>query len=222
MAGNVVKLYTFWRSQASYRVRIALALKGVAFEGRPVDLLKGEQRDEAYRALNPTMAVPTLIEGDGRPLVESLAILEYLEEKYPSPPLLPADLHARAHVRALAQVLAADAHPLIVPRVRKYLEEELGLDEAARTQWLRHWMETGNRAIEDLLANDPRTGRFSCGDSPTLADICLVAHVTSALMLYDCDMSAYPTAERIVRECMDIDAFSKTHPRTQPGASGIH
>lgn len=221
MTGSL-KLYTFWRSQASYRVRIALALKGVAFEGHPIDLLKGEQGREEYKSLNPGMAVPTLIDGEGAPLLQSLAILEYLDEKYPNPPLLPADLRDRAHVRALAQLLAIDVHPLIVPRVRKYLESELGLDEAARTKWLRHWMEAGNRAVETLLANDPRTGRFCCGDSLTMADLCLVAHVTSALMLYDCDMRLYPTAQRIVASCMEIDAFATTRPSAQPGASGGH
>src|SRR5262249_5973223 len=120
-----MKLYTYWRSQASYRVRIALRLKGIAAETVSLDLLKGDQLDPAYRALNPEMVVPTLLDGEGPPLVQSLAIIEYLEERYPQPPLMPADVRARAHVRALAQMLAADAHPFIVPRVRKYLDEKL-------------------------------------------------------------------------------------------------
>src|SRR5262245_54958073 len=131
-----MKLYTYWRSQASYRVRIALRLKGLVAEMVSLDLLKGDQFDAAYRALNQEMVVPTLIDGDALPLVQSLAILEYLEEKYPQPPLLPTDLHARAHARGLAQMLAMDAHPFIVPRVRKYLEQEFHLDEAVRMRWL--------------------------------------------------------------------------------------
>ena len=149
-----MKLYTYWRSQASYRVRIALRLKGLPAEMASLDLLKGDQFDAAYRALNPEMVVPTLLDGDGPPLVQSLAILEYLEEKHPQPPLLPADLRARAHVRGLAQMVAMDAHPFIVPRVRKYLEQELHLDEPARMKWLRHWLEAGSRAIEDALARN--------------------------------------------------------------------
>ncbi|HET9247296.1 MAG TPA: maleylacetoacetate isomerase, partial [Xanthobacteraceae bacterium] len=175
-----MRLYTYWRSQASFRVRIALRLKGLVAETVSLDLLKGDQFDATYRALNPEMVVPTLLDGDGPPLVQSLAILEYLEEKYPQPPLLPADLRARAHVRSLAQMLAMDAHPFIVPRVRKYLEQELRLDEGARMKWLSHWLDLGSRAIEDVLARDARTGRFCCGDRPTIADICLVAHLVSA------------------------------------------
>src|SRR5438034_7057126 len=123
-------------------------------------------------------------------LFRSLAILEYLDEQYPEPPLLPADARARAHVRALAQLVAADAHPFVVPRVRKYLERELGLDEPTRKQWLQHWLDSGTRAVEALLARDARTGKFCFGDLPTMADICLVAHLTSAKMLYGADVSA--------------------------------
>ena len=159
-----MKLYTYWRSQASFRVRIALRLKGLVAETTSLDLLKGDQFDPSYRMLNPEMVVPTLLDGDGPPLVQSLAILEYLEEKYPQSPILPVDLRARAHVRGLAQMLAMDAHPFIVPRVRKYLEQELHLDEPARMKWLRHWLDTGSRAVEDVLARGPRTGRFCCGD----------------------------------------------------------
>jgi len=213
-----MRLYTYWRSQASFRVRIALRLKGIAVEAIPLDLLKGDQFDNAYRRLNPEMVVPTLIDGDGPPLVQSLAIIEYLEERYPQPPLLPSDIRARAHVRALAQMLAADAHPFIVPRVRKYLHHELDLDDAARMKWLRHWLDTGSRAVEDLLARDPRTGEFCYGEQPSVADICLVAHLTSAKMLCDCDPDPYPTARRILDACMRIEAFALEHPLRQPGA----
>ena len=215
-----MKLYSFWRSQAAFRVRIALRLKGLEAEVVPIDLLKGEQFAENYRALNPEMVVPTLIDGDGPPLVQSLAILEYLDERYAEPPLLPADIRARAHVRALAQTVAVDAHPFVVPRVRNYLERELRLDEPTRIKWLQHWLDSGSRALEELLARDPRTGRFCYGDSPTVADICLVAHLTSAKMLYDCDLAPYPTARRIFETCMQIEAFARAHPLQQPGAPG--
>ncbi len=211
-----IRLYTFWRSQAAYRVRIALALKGIEYESVFIDLLKGRQFDESYRALNPGQAVPTMIDGDGPPLVQSLAILEYLEEKHPNPPLLPSDIQLRAHARAIAQILAADTHPLIVPRVRSYLEKEFGLDEPTRMRWLKHWLESGSRAVESLLAGDGRTGKFCCGDRPTLADLCLVPHVTTAMMLYDFDLAAFPHSKRIFDACMRLDAFSKTHPTKQP------
>jgi maleylacetoacetate isomerase len=213
-----MKLYTYWRSQASYRVRVALRLKGITAETVSLDLLRGDQFDQAYKVLNPEMVVPTLLDGQGPPLMQSLAILEFLEEKYPQPPLLPADLRLRAHVRALAQIVAVDAHPFIVPRVRKYLERELHLDEEARARWVRHWLDAGSRAIEDVLARDPRTGRFCCGDQPTIADICLVAHLTSAKMLCDSDPAAYPTAARIFDACIQIEAFVQEHPLRQAGA----
>jgi len=213
-----MKLYSYWRSQASFRVRVALRLKGLAAEMVSLDLLKGDQFDASYRALNAEMVVPTLLDGEGPPLVQSLAILDYLEEKYPQPPLLPADVRARAHVRALAQMLAMDAHPFIVPRVRKYLEQELRLDEAARVKWLKHWLDLGSRAIEEVLARDPRTGRFCCGDRVTIADICLVAHLTSAKMLCGSEPAPYPTARRIHDACMQIEAFALEHPLRQPGA----
>ena len=209
-----MKLFTYWRSQASFRVRIALHLKGLVAETISLDLLKGDQFDPSYRMLNPEMVVPTLLDGEGPPLVQSLAILEYLEEKYPQSPILPLDLRARAHVRGLAQM----PHPFIVPPVRKYLEQELHLDEPARMKWLRHWLHTGSRAVEDVLARDPRTGRFCCGDQPTIADICLVTHLTSAKMLCDRDAAPYPTAQRILDACMQIEAFALEHPLKQPGA----
>jgi maleylacetoacetate isomerase len=216
-----MKLYTYWRSQASFRVRVALRLKGLVAETVSLDLLKGEQFAATYRALNPEMVVPILLDGDGPPLVQSLAILEYLEEKYPQSPLMPADLAARAYVRGLAQIVAVDAHPFIVPRVRRYLEQELDLDELSRMKWLQYWLDAGSRAIEDVLARDPRTGRFCCGDRLTIADICLVAHLISAKMLCDRDPAPYPTARRIYDVCMQIEAFALEHPLRQPGAQTI-
>jgi maleylacetoacetate isomerase len=219
----VIRLFTYWRSQATYRVRIALALKGIDAELVTLDLLKGDQFAPQYRALNPEMVVPTLADGENPPLVQSLAILEFLEEQYPDPPLLPADSYGRARVRALAQVVAMDAHPFIVPRVRKYLEQELKLDEPTRMKWLTHWLEMGTRAVEGMLAHDPRTGAFCHGDRPTIADLCLVAHLTSTQMLCGVSPDAYPTAARIFAACMQLDAFARTHPLKQPDApAGAH
>ena len=178
MTGTVT-LYTYWRSQAAFRVRIALRLKGIAIEKVTLDLLKGDQFAASYQALNPEGVVPTLIDGAGEPLVQSLAILEYLDEKYPDPPLLPAELRARAHARAIAQMVAMDAHPFIVPRVRKYLEEELRLDEATRAEMgaaLARRRQPRGRAG---ARQGPAHGRFCVGDRPTIADICLAAHLTS-------------------------------------------
>jgi maleylacetoacetate isomerase len=215
-------LYSFWRSQASYRVRIALALKGLPVELRSIDLLKGEQHQADYRAINPEGLVPAFIEGSEPPLVQSLAIVEYIDEKHPEPPLLPRDLRGRAHVRGLAQVAAMDAHPLIVPRVRNYLAKQLALDEAARNAWLKHWLEEGNKALETLLSRSGRTGRFCFGDDITLADVCLVPHLITAGMLYDLDLRPYPICDRIFANCMQLDAFAKTQPKLQPGASAGH
>jgi maleylacetoacetate isomerase len=203
-------------------VRIALALKGLPFELKSIDLLKGEQHSADYRAVNPEGLVPSLIEDNERPLIQSLAILEYLDEKHPEPPLLPRGLKERVYVRSVAQLPAMDVHPLIVPRVRNYLAKELGLDEATRNAWLKHWLEEGNRALEALLSNSGRVGRFCLGDEVTLADICLVPHLTTAGMLNDLDMRPYPTCARIFANCMELDAFAKTQPKLQPGASAGH
>jgi maleylacetoacetate isomerase len=216
MAGR--KLFSYWRSQATYRVRIALALKGLTAEIATLDLVKGDQFVPDYRALNPEAAVPALIEGEGPPLIQSLAILEYLEECHPEPPLLPEEPRARAHARALGQVVAMDAHPLVVPRVRHYLVHELGLGEKALHSWLRHWLDLGTASLEAMLARDPRTGRFCVGDAPTLADLCLVPHVTTARMLYDADISAWPTVARIYETCMALPSFAATGPVHQPDA----
>lgn len=214
-----MKLFTYWRSQAAFRVRIALGLKGLRTEKVSLDLLAGDQFAADYHKLNPEGVVPTLIDDDGAPpLVQSLAILEYLDEKYPDPPLLPKELRARAHARALAQMVAMDAHPFIVPRVRKYLGEELHLDDAARAKWVRHWLDAGSRAIEETLSRDPRTGTFCVGDQVTVADICLAAHLTSAKLFGGRDPSDYPVAGRIYATCMALPAFANEHPLRQPDA----
>lgn len=210
-------LYTYWRSQASYRVRVALRLKGLQVQTVKLDLLKGEQLADGYRALNRAAAVPTLVDGEGPPLVQSLAILEYLEETHPDPPLLPRAPRLRAHARALAQMAAVDAHPFIVPRVRKVLGE-LGLDEAARTRWVRHWLDAASGAIEATLADDPRTGRFCVGDAVGLADICIAAHFVSADLFGARPAAEFPTARRIVETCLQMDAFALEHPLRQADA----
>jgi maleylacetoacetate isomerase len=215
-------LYTFWRSQASYRVRIALHLKGVAAELKTVDLLKGEQHRTDYRAINAEGVVPAFVEPGEPPLVQSLAIVEYLDEKHPEPPLLPRGLYDRAYVRAVAQLPVSDAHPLIVPRVRDYLAKVLGINEAARSAWLKHWLEEGNRALEALISSNGRAGKFCFGDQVTLADVCLVPHLVTCGMLYDFDVRGYPACERIFGNCMALDAFAKTQPKLQPGASAGH
>ena len=221
MPSSNIQLYTFWRSQAAYRVRIALSLKGLTFQPHTINLLKGEQFSDAYRAINPEAVVPTLIDGDTK-LVQSLAILEYLDETYPDPSIMPTTPADRAHARALGQIVAMEAHTLIVPRIRRYLEKELGLDEETRTKWIRHWNDTASAAFEEIIARDPRTGKFCIGDTPTIADVCMVPHIASTIMLYKADLSSLPTIKRIYENCMAIDAFSSTHPLKQPDADGAH
>jgi maleylacetoacetate isomerase len=213
-----MKLYSFWRSQAAFRVRIALCLKHLEAEAVYVNLFKDEQHQPEYSKMNPAMLLPTLIDGDGEPFVQSLAILEYLDEAYPSPPLLPKDVRDRAHLRALSYTVSVDAHPFVTPRVRRYLETELRVAEDDRMKWLRHWLDAATRIIEEMLTHDRRTGRFCYGDTPTIADACLIPHVTSAQMLYGCDLAEYPTVRGIVNTCMEIEAFADAHPSNQADA----
>ncbi len=210
-----LQLYTFWRSQAAYRVRIALHLKGLDFEPHVIDLLKGDQYKPDYKKINPASVIPTLIDGDRR-LVQSLAILEYLEETHPNPPILPSNAFDRAHSRALGHLVAMEAHTLIVPRVRNYLDKELGLDEPTRVKWISHWMNMASDSLEAMLVADDRTGTFCLGDKPTVADICFVAHFVSTIMIYKNDVTRWPTAYRIYENCLKLDAFSATHPLKQP------
>jgi maleylacetoacetate isomerase len=212
-----VKLYGFWRSLASYRVRVALAMKGLQAEEISIDLLKGKQHESDYLAVNPQGVVPALVPDDGGPpLFQSLAILEYLEELRPQPPLLPKDPRGRARVRGLALIAAADGHPLITPRIRMYLEKEMRQDEAARNRWLAHWTMKALEAIEGHLSKEKDTGRFCHGDSPSMADICLASQMIGALAYFSCDTRNVPTAMRIYNQCMEIDAFAKAHPLKQP------
>ena len=212
-----MKLFGFWRSLASFRVRIALNLKGVTAEEVSIDLLAGHQRAPDYVAVNPQMVVPALIDGDGPVLFQSLAIIEYLDERHPQPPLLPQDARGRARVRGLAQIVACDAHPLIVPRVREYLERELKLGEAERLAWIRHWIRAGLQALETHLARDGATGRYSHGDAVTIADICLVSHAVGNAF-FEGKLDGFPTVARIFERCMAEDTFARAHPLRQPGA----
>jgi maleylacetoacetate isomerase len=211
-----MKLYTYYRSQASFRVRIALNLKRLAHEDFFLHLEKGDQFAADYRALNPQMVVPTLLDGETK-LFQSLAILEYLDEKYPEPPLLPQDVAARAWVRGLALINIADTHPLMVPRIRHYLVDDLKLSQDQMTQWVRHWLGAGLAAMEQLLAEHRETGRFCHGDRPTIADICLVPPVASA-KTFGVDLAPYPRVMRINDHCMAIPAFADAAPARQPDA----
>ena len=213
-----MKLYGYWRSQATYRVRVAMNLKGIPpEENDALDLAKGEQFNDAYRKVNPLSVVPALIDGNGPPLIQSMAIMEFLEETRPTPPLLPKDPRDRARVRALAMIPVAEIHPLMVPRVRNYVEKTLKLGETVRVEWVRHWVGLGLAAMETLLASDSRTGKFCHGDAVTMADICLAGQVIGA-QNSDCDVKPYTTVMRIFNECMKLDAFASAHPRKQADA----
>jgi maleylacetoacetate isomerase len=217
-----MKLYGFWRSLATYRVKVALALKGLQVEEVSIDLLKGQQHEKEYLKINAQAVVPALVlDEGGPPLFQSLAILEYLEETKPQPPLLPKDPRGRARVRGLALIAAADGHPLVTPRIRNYLEKELKIDEPSRNKWLAHWSLKALEAIESHLKNERDTGKFCHGNTPGMADICLAGQVIGATSYFKCDVSGVPTAMRIYEECMKIEAFSSAHPLKQPGA-GSH
>jgi maleylacetoacetate isomerase len=213
-----MKLYGFWRSLATYRVRVALALKGLDADLVSIDLLKGNQHDAAYKAVNPQSVVPALVIDDGPPLFQSMAILEYLDETHPQPPLLPKDARGRARVRGLAQIVVSDGHPLIVPRIRVYMEKELKLDEATRNRWLAHWSLKALEAVEGHLAKERETGRYCHGDAITLADICLASQVIGATSYFNCDVSGVPTVMRVFGECMKLPAFDNALPQKQPEA----
>ena len=213
-----MKLFSFWRSLATFRVRIALNLKGITpDEVIDINLPQGKQREELFRKINPMMALPALIEDDGTVLFELLAILEYLDETHPNPPLLPKDPKARARVQGLAQIIACDTHPLIVPRVREYLAHEYKIDEAGLMKWGHHWHSAALQALETNLAGSPHTGRYCQGDQVTIADICLAGQAAGS-MYFKVDIAPYPTVKRIVDTLSAIDAFARAHPLKQPGA----
>lgn len=208
-------LHGYFRSSAAYRVRIALNLKGLHVEQRFVHLRRGEQRGEAYLGVNPQGLVPTLEVGERR-LTQSLAIIEYLEERHPLPPLLPPGAEDRAWVRAIALAIACDIHPLDNTRVMQYLESKLGLDQAVRDAWYAHWIAEGFRAIEVQLAARA-TGRYCFGDDPTLADVCLVPQVANASRV-KLDMAPYPRIRAVNAACLAHPAFDMARPDRQPDA----
>jgi maleylacetoacetate isomerase len=212
-----VKLYDYFRSSAAYRVRIALNLKGIAPERAFVHLRRGAQHEADYRALNPQGLVPLLVTDDGARLSQSLAIIEWLEETHPAPPLLPPTAAERARVRALALAVACEIHPLNNLRVLQYLSGTLGVSDAARDAWYAHWCETGLTALEAHLARESATGRFCHGDAPTLADVCLVPQLANARRV-TLDLAQFPTLLRIEGECVALPAFAAAAPSRQPDA----
>lgn len=213
-----MQLFTFWRSMATFRVRIAMNIKGLKADPFYVDLMKGHQAQTEFRAINPAMAVPALVDDDGTVLTQSTAIIEYLDERWPSPPLLPTDPAGRARVRALAQITVADSHPLSVPRIRKYLAQELRASDQQIVGWARKWQKDGLDAYETLLAGNTATGDFCHGDKPGLADICLASHCTGTVFFYGGTIDGHPTVKRIYERCMADERFSSAHPKRQPDA----
>jgi maleylpyruvate isomerase len=213
-----MKLYSYFRSSAAYRVRIALNLKGLAYEYAPIHLLRdgGQQLKPDYRELNPDGIVPTFIDGDDV-LTQSLAIIEYLEETHPEPPLLPGTPLDRAFIRSVALQIACEIHPVDNLRVLKYLKHTLKVGDEAKDAWYRHWLESGFESLEKRLANDSRVGKLCFGDTPTLADLCLVPQVYNARR-FNLDTSRYPTIERIANHAAQIDAFARAAPGQQPDA----
>ncbi|AVO48162.1 maleylacetoacetate isomerase [Melaminivora suipulveris] len=217
----MLQLYSYFRSSAAYRVRIALALKGLPYETVPVHLLAGggQQHGAGYRATNPQGLVPALQDGEGGAVItQSLAIIEYLDEAHAGAPLLPTDALGRARVRALAQAVACDLHPLNNLRVLRYLKHDLGVSDAQKDAWYAHWVALGLSAVEEMLARSPDTGRFCHGDAPGLADCCLVPQVFNA-QRFGCPLGDYPTIARIVAECEALPAFQQAAPDRQPDAA---
>jgi len=217
MSGEGVKLYSYWRSSAAYRVRIALNLKGIDYEIAPVHLPGDEQHSEEFRAVNPQQLVPVLVDRS-RVIRQSMAIIEYLEEAYEGArKLLPATARERARVRGLAHIVAADIHPLNNLRVMQYLEREFNTPQVERDRWTQHWIREGFKAFENLLADNPSTGEYCEGDEPSMADICLVPQVYNAKR-WSVDMAPFPLIQRICAACMKLDEFERARPENQPDA----
>ena len=213
-----MKLYTFFRSSASFRVRIALNLKGLQYEQAPIHLRRGggEQLSAAYKAINPQALVPALEDG-GKILTQSLAIIEYLEERYPQPPLLPRDPADKALVRSMALIIACEVHPIQNLRVLQYVKREYNQSDEQVNRWAQHWIDLGLAALEQTIVAQPRRGKFCFGDTPTLADICIVPQLGNARR-YGCDLSSYPTIIEIEKNCMALPAFTDAAPEKQPDA----
>lgn len=214
-----IQLYGFWRSNAAFRVRVALALKGMPFEEINIDLLSGQQFDPSYAELNAEHVVPTLVHG-GERFTQSLAIIEYLDDIQPAPRLLPDDPRERARARALAMIVTADVHPLTVPRVRKHLAESFGADSVAIESWCRHWTAQGLASYERILSRRP-AAPFALGTEVSIADICVASQVALA-DVYGMDLTAFPAVAALGRRCFEIPAFAKAHPFEQAGYRSIH
>jgi maleylacetoacetate isomerase/maleylpyruvate isomerase len=212
----VVKLYTYFRSSAAFRVRIALNLKGLGYEPVFVHLAKGEHRRPPYAEINPQALVPTLELDDGKRLVQSLAIIEWLDERYPTPRLVPSESFARARVRSIAYLIACEIHPLNNLRVLQHLKRALGQSQEQIDAWYRHWIAEGLAKVEAELAR-PGSGTFVQGDSPSLADCCLVPQIFNAKR-YNCDLAPYPITVRVFDACMKLEAFDRAQPSKQPDA----
>ena len=213
-----MKLYTFFRSSASYRVRVALNLKGLAYEQVPIHLRRGggEQFGAAYKAINPQRLVPALEDG-GRILIQSLAIMEYLDERYPEPPLLPSEPADRALVRSMALIVACEVHPIQNLRVLVYLKKNLNQSEDELNRWAQHWIQLGLSALEQMVVASPKRGKYCFGDTPTIADICLVPQLANARR-FGCDLSEFPTLLQIETHCTALPAFANAAPEKQPDA----
>jgi len=211
-----MRLYSYWRSTAAYRVRIALNMKGLEYETLPVDLVAdgGQQHAPDYVALNPTHLVPTLVLDDGTPLTQSLAICEYLDITNPEPPLLPSDTVQRAHVKAAALVVAADIHPVNNLRVVQHLGAKFNAAPEDKAEWMRHWMKVGFDALQQMVRDDTR---FAFGDAPGFADICLVAQYYNARR-WDLDLTPYARLTEIEQNCLALPAFDAARPENQPDA----
>ena len=212
-----MELFNYYRPSASFRVRIALALKGLDYTYTPVHLARGEQLKESYAAVSASRLVPTLREDDGHLMTQSLAIVEYLDETHPEPPLLPADARGRARARALAYDIACEIHPINNLRVLRYLTADLKLGEDDKNRWYRHWVETGLAAVERQLHDNPATGLYCHGDTPTIADITLVPQIFNARR-FECRLDHVPTVMRVFDQCMTHPAFSQTQPSACPDA----
>ncbi|SMC77174.1 maleylacetoacetate isomerase [Polynucleobacter kasalickyi] len=212
-----MRFYGHWRSLATYRVRVAINLKGIDVEVMPIDLLGKEHLGEHYHSINPQGLLPALDVGSGPALFQSMAIIEYIDDMFPNPPLLPSDPLGKARVRALAQIIAADSHPLMVPRVRNYLTEELGLDADGVQKWIHRFVMPALETCEEILTANSTSSLYCYGDTPGLADIFLASHVIGA-GFFKCDLSKLPRVLQIYENCSKLEAFAKAHPLKQPGA----
>ncbi len=212
-----MRFYGHWRSLATYRVRVAINLKGIDVEVMPIDLLGKEHLGEHYHSINPQGLLPALDVGSGPALFQSMAIIEYIDDMFPNPPLLPSDPLGKARVRALAQIIAADSHPLMVPRVRNYLTEELGLDADGVQKWIHRFVMPALETCEEILTANSTSSLYCYGDTPGLSDIFLASHVIGA-GFFKCDLSKLPRVLQIYENCSKLEAFAKAHPLKQPGA----